>query len=116
MPTDSWHRTLATLYERRTGAKGALMNNLTATDVAQTLSLQRRDSSRRFERLPPGSRRAGDGPWRECLWRQKLRTPARVPALQTEVRATSVLVRLSSGWNPPDCESLRETQRRENSG
>jgi hypothetical protein len=43
MPTDSWHRTLATLYERRTGAKGALMNNLTATDVAQTLGLPRRD-------------------------------------------------------------------------
>ena len=35
---------------------GAHMNNLTATDVAQTLSPQRRDSSRRFERLPPEGR------------------------------------------------------------
>jgi hypothetical protein len=36
-----------------------------------------------------------DGPCRERLWRQKPRTPARVPAVQTEVRATS----LASSFN-----------------
>jgi hypothetical protein len=72
------------------------MNNLTATDVAQTLSLQRRDSSRRFERLPPeGREEQGTVPGGNVSGVQKLRTPARVPALQTEVRATS----LGSGFN-----------------
>ena len=41
------------------------MNNL--TDVAQTLSLQRRDSSRRVERLPPEGREESRPGRHECL-------------------------------------------------